>query len=227
MTLRRPLMLRPIFAIAIACVVAACGNSVPPPTEARSPTPAASASLQPPSPSPTTAATNEVTTFESTEYAYTMSTLPGTLLGPWHAAEHAWDGKQQIDMDGPDVDRTVVADGDLFLIGAPAPDGLEGFLARFERSVGALGDCVEGARFRNGIGAYYGLVPAKTPFPAFIAVGIAFRERCEGNTLFARQVLVRDGYGIGAWIASVPADDDEAVLTNLVELLGGLNWTTK
>ncbi len=156
-----------------------------------------------------------------------MSTLPGTLLGPWHAAERAWDGKQQIDMAGPDTDRTVVVDGELFLIGAPAPDGLEGFLARFERSVGAVQGCTEGARFKNGIGVRGGLVPDKTAVPqALLVVGIAFRERCGGNALFARQVLVHDGYGIGAWIASVPGDDDEAVLSTRVEMLGGLYWTT-
>jgi hypothetical protein len=230
MTLRRLPILCPVLALAVAGAVAACGNSVPPPTltEPPLPTPATSPSLQPTSPSPTTAASNGVTTFESTEYAYTMSTLPGTLLGPWRAAERAWDGRQQIDMDSPQTDRTVVADGGLFFVGAPAPDGLEGFLARFERSVGAVQDCVEGARFKNGItGGQYGLVPSDTPAPVFFAVGIAFRERCDGNTLFARQVLVHDGYGIGAWIASVPGDDDEVVLFHLVEMLAGLYWVAR
>ncbi len=55
-------------ALVMAFVVAACGNSVPP-TESPSPTPAASHSLQPASPSPTMLGTNAVTTFESTEYA--------------------------------------------------------------------------------------------------------------------------------------------------------------
>ncbi len=131
-------------------------------------------------------------------------------------------------MAGPYVDRVAISDGDLFVIGAPAPDGLEGFLTRFEISVGAVQGCTEGARFMNGIGPGIGLVPSKIAQPkALLVVGIAFRERCEGNTLFARQVLVHDGYGIGAWIASVPDDDDEAVLTTLVELVGGLGWTSR
>lgn len=166
-----------------------------------------------------------VSTFESSQYAYTMSTFEGTLRGPWHAAERAWDGTQQIDTAGPVVDRTTVADGDLFLVGGPAPDGLAGFLARFEQSVGAVQGCTEGARFKNGIGPWTDIVPSKDAIPkALLVVGIASRERCPGNTLFAREVLVHAGYGIGAWIASVPSDDDEKVLTHLVEMLGGLGW---
>jgi hypothetical protein len=217
-------------ALAVACVVAACGDNVPPPpTEARSPTPAASATpLRSASSSSTMIETPGVTTFESTVYPYTLTTRAGTLLVGWHAAERAWDGKQQIDMGGPYTDRAVIASGGLFVIGAPAPDGLEGFQARFERTSVPVRGCSVGIRIKNSIGEYIGLVPSETAIPDVLPAvpGVAFTQTCEDDTMVARQALVHDGYGIGAWVVSVPGNDD-AVLSTLLEQLGGLHWTTR
>ena len=215
----RTLRGRIIVGAVIAFGIAACGTPSASPTATPSATsagvdaPSPARTLESPStpaPSPTTAASTTSDTFTSTRYRYTLTLPAGSLLLGWHSADRAWDGQAKVDMAGPYPDRTGVAEGSLYLIGSEA-DGLEEFLDRFEGN---------GTRF-------HGCGPAQNRRDLMIGgvPAIGFTQACATGATFGRVALFKDGFGIGAWIASAPGAE-MAALDKLVELLEGLEWQT-
>lgn len=206
------------FVVAVACGIAACGGDTAPAAPApgsaaavaSATTHATTSPTVTPSPSPSPGTTT--TTFESAVYPYTLTTERTVLQLPWHAAENAWDGVQPVEMIGPFTDSSAVRDGGIFLIGAPSPDGLDAFFGRAEEHGVPVKGCTE-ARGRRDV--TIGGVQ-----------GIAFVQECTATSAYVRVALVNGGFGIGAWVSVVPLDES-AALERLVQLLDGLEWTTR
>jgi len=147
--------------------------------------------------------------FQSPVYPYAL-TLPA-MAGKWRPAEQAWDGLRKVEMAGPYTDSRSVDDGALFIFGGPTADGLEPFsndiAAHFRRFHG----CTQMQGRRDVV---IGDVPA-----------IAFTQKCAGQ-LFARTVLVNDGFGLVAFV-SVNLGSEKVALDHLIGWLGALEWMTR
>ena len=113
-------------------------------------------------------------------------------------------------MAGPYTDRSAVAEGGLFLIGAEA-DNLDEFFARFEGNGTRYHGCTEA---QDRIDVTIGDIPV-----------IAFTQRCANDSAFARAALFKDGFGLGTWITTTPGKKIVA-RDRLIELLDGLEWRT-
>ena len=214
----------------LVLVAAACGGSAPAPSSVSptpptpTATPQAVATPQPtPATEPSPARTPEATassapsvdanTFVSPDYRYALTLPPGTALVAWHRADRPWDGASRVHVAGPNMDRTAIAEGGLYIIGSPA-DSLDEFFTRFEAN---------GPRFRGCANAEDRVDAPVNGVPA-----IGFTQVCGDDEAdeFGRVALFKDGFGIGASIAAsagekVPARD------RLIELLGGLEWRTE
>src|SRR4029453_7797780 len=204
--------------------LAACGSaaspsvrpSAPSPTIPAAPTASAATTPATPSPEPTArpsvgpAATAgaAANTFVSHYYNYALTLPPRTALVRWHAATGRWDGVTNVPEEGPYIDWSTVAEGSLLIVGSPA-DSLDEFYARFEAA---------GPRFPGCDAAEDRVDAAINGAPA-----IGFTQVCGSPEGFARLVLFKDGFGIGASIHTM-ADRTVAARDRLIELLAGLEW---
>lgn len=206
----------PVAATALLACLVACTNSAPPSiTPAPTPTPHASANTLPSaSPSPAASSTLPATVFESVVYPYSLTTyrplktqtrfIPETLLGPWHPAERAWDGEERLDLPGPLADQNRIAQGDFFVIGAPAPDGLGPWVDRVARNGEQFHGCTTTRSDKLGIPLPDDPPPGQLPI-GFIVVGIALQQKCEQGTAFTGRAFVCDGFGFAMWVATPPS----------------------
>ena len=173
-----------------------------PPTETATPSPAAAASSASSSPLTPQA-------FTSTHYRYRLTLPADSGAGAWVPAIRAWDGRQLLVRAGPYLDRTLLPEGGLFLVGTPTSSDVDGFTAEITALYVQRNRCAEPAGIRkveiNG-------VPAR-----------AFTQTCPEGLRPHRVVMVKDGYGILAFITANPAYQATA-LDLLIEILDGLEW---
>lgn len=198
------------FVFVFAGVIAACGDRVSPsPTAARSSTPEASLTpLRSASPSPTATATSGATTFESVVYPYRLTTYelttwPETLLGPWHPAERAWDGEERVDLPGPLADQDRIAEGDFYVFGATAPDGLEPFVDRVAGNGERFHACSTISSVKVAVLLPDDPPPGELP-KGFVVPGFEFWQTCEQGTALVGLAFVCDGFGFGVLVATAP-----------------------
>ena len=213
----------PAILVFLAMGLASCGGSSdtpnPPPPSVEpttraiaSPSPAPEATSTPEAAPERTAeatATLDSDTFVSELYPYAITYPPGTMLLGWHAAERAWDVQAPWDMAGPYPDVNLIAEGGLYIFGAPTA-GLDEFLSAIEAN-GTRHRCTEPQDRReatiNGVAA------------------IGFTQVCDNGTAFARVILVKDGYGIAMFVNTRPGGE-VAGRDKAMELLEGLEWRT-
>ena len=215
-------MRRAVAAVAatalLPCMVA-CTNSIPPSiTPAPTPTPHASGSPLPSaSSSPAASPTLPATVFESDVYPYTFTAYkplktqtqfwPETLLGPWCPATRAWDGEERFDLPGPLADQNRIAEGDLYVIGAPAPDGLEPWVDRVAVNGERFQGCSTVRSGKVGIPLPDDPPPGELPI-GFLVDGIALTQTCEGGRMFVGRAFECDGFGFAMLAAPGPAESD-------------------
>jgi hypothetical protein len=208
--------------LAVAVILAGCGQGptapgtagdsaattpatrTEPPPSAPAETPEATAST-----SSRPAAASPSATFESPLYRYAITLPAGSMLLNWRPAQRKWDGSSKIDRAGPHTDRTAIAEGGLYLFGAEA-ESLESWFERVAANGARYHGCTPGD---NRVDVTINGVPA-----------IAFTQSCDENTNMARVALWKDGYGIGVWLGETSVDKLVAVRDRAVELLSTLEW---
>jgi hypothetical protein len=157
----------------------------------------------------TAAATVAANTWVSERYPYAITYPPGTMQLGWHSAERAWDVTANWDMAGPYPDRNLIAEGGLYVFGAPATS-MDEFFTAIEAN-GTRHRCTEPANRRDAtIGG---------------AAAIGFTQVCDNGTSFARVVIFKDGYGIAMFV-NTPPGGEIAGRDKAIELLEGLEWRT-
>jgi hypothetical protein len=220
----RARVLGPIV-VGLAAVIAVAGCTANPPPAwtfaPPAPRPPGIAAIETVAPDPTASptavpapasasSTAGALTFESKHYPYAMTLPAGVAFSNWRSASKTWDGLARVDIAGLYVDRVSIPDGTLLFFGGTA-NGLDEFFRRFEANGTRYHGCTQALNRRtesiNGVAA------------------ISFTQRCVTDATFARVALFKDGYGIAAYVLTLPGREIDT-RDRLIELLDGLEWRT-
>jgi hypothetical protein len=216
-------VIRGVLIGVVSIALVGCGSSAPtssPAAATASPQPTLTARATPePSPTPaeqaspvaaeSTAPSTDPNTFVSTRYPYTLTYPPGTMRLGWYSADRVWDSRGRWDMGEPYADRNLIAEGGLYVFGAPT-QGLDEFFGVI-KAIGESHRCTEAQNRRDAtIGE---------------ATAIGFTQVCDLGTAMARVLIVKDGYGIAMFVNTAPGGEI-AGRDKAFELLEGLEWRT-
>jgi hypothetical protein len=171
-------------------------------TTASPPTTVARASCQPASSQPASSQPPSGVV-RSKHYPYSL-TLPVEALA-FEPADQPWDGRSPITRDRPILDRVILPDVVLFIVGCVWPGDLESFAQMYVDLQAGLG-CSQAKDRRE-------TTVAATPAVAFI------QDSCGSGEEFARLAVVHDGFGLIAFRSASPGAIDR-----LVAGLAGLEW---